>query len=61
MAEQLTRYELGIIQKMHDEQGYMCVDRKYLTQQLERIGLSGETSRFEVSQRVKELEGKLIN
>ena len=59
MAERLTRYELGMIQKMHDEQHYKCVDPEYLAQQLKRIDLPQEVSRFDLSQKVKELEREI--
>jgi len=59
MEERLTRYELGIIQKMHDEQNYRCVSQEYLTQQLKRIDLPPEVSRFQVAERVRELEKEL--
>lgn len=59
MEEKLSRYELGEIKRMHDEQHYKCVDPSYLAQQLERIGLPQKVSRFQVAGRVRELERKL--
>ena len=54
--EGLSRYDLGMIKKMHDEQHYTCVDQKYLAEQLEKIGLPSNVSRFEVAQKIKQLE-----
>ena len=59
MAERLTRYELGMIKRMYDEQHYKCVDKEYLAQQLNRIGLSLQVSRFELAEKVGELEIKI--
>ncbi len=55
MEERLTRYELGMIIRMHDEQNYRCVTQEYIAQQLKRIGLPPNASRFEVAQKVREL------
>ena len=52
----LTRYELGQISKMHDEAHYRCIDRKDLAKQLEMIGLPARTSRFDLAQRLREIE-----
>ena len=60
MAERLTRYELGMIVQMHDEQHYKCVDKEYLAQQLGRIDLPPNVSRFELAERVKELEREIL-
>ena len=60
VIEKLTRYEIGLIQQMHDEQQYRCVDQAYLTQQLNRIGLPEKVSRFELAQKVIELEKDII-
>ena len=54
--ERLTRYQLGEIERLHDTSHQMCVRPKYLHQQLERIGLPPRVSRFEVAQRVREIE-----
>jgi len=59
MEEKLSRYELGEIRRLHDEQHYKCVNPEYLAQQLARIDLPPEVSRFEVAQRISELERKL--
>jgi len=59
MEEKLSRYELGEIRRMHDEQYYKCVNPEYLAQQLERIGLPPKVSRFELSERIRELEREL--
>ena len=52
----LTRYELGQIHKMHDEVHYKCIDRKDLAKQLGIIGLPAITSRFDLAQRLREIE-----
>ena len=57
--ERLTRYDLGIIQKMHDEQHYTCADRKDLAEQLEKIGLPSNVSRFDLAQKIKQIEGEI--
>jgi hypothetical protein len=54
--KRLTRYKLGIIKEMHDRADYTSVDKDYLAQQLRRIGLPPKVSRFELAQRIKELE-----
>jgi len=59
MAERLTRYELGIIIQMHDQQHYKCVDQEYLAQQLRRMDLPPHVSRFELAEKVRELERKM--
>ena len=59
MEERLTRYQLGIIEKIHDEAHYNGVTQEYLAQQLERIGLPPRVSRFNLAQRIKELERQL--
>jgi len=59
MEERLSRYDLGEIKRMHDEQHYKCVDPKYLAQQLKRMGLPLNVSRFQVAERVRELEREL--
>lgn len=41
---------------MHDEQHYKCVDPEYLARQLKKIGLPSKVSRFELAERVRELE-----
>ena len=56
MTEKLSRYELGEIQKLHDEAHYRCVSPEYLANQLKKIDLSVHCSRFEVAMRVQELE-----
>ena len=61
MEERLSRYELGEIKRMHDERHYKCVDQKYLAQQLERIGLPPKVSRFQVAERVRELENPIAD
>ena len=59
MEEKLSRYELGEIQRMHDEQHYKCIDPKYLAQQLAQIGIPPKVSRFGLSERIRELEREL--
>ena len=59
MEEGLSRYDMGEIQRIHDEQHYRCVTPEYVAKQLARIGLPPEASRFEVAQRISELEKKL--
>ena len=54
----LSRYELGEIKKLHDEQHYRLVSPEYVDSQLRRIGLSRTASRFEVAERTKEIERK---
>tara|TARA_Y100000294_G_C8396898_1_gene273141 strand:+ start:174 stop:365 length:192 start_codon:yes stop_codon:yes gene_type:complete len=54
--ERLTRYDLGKIQKLHDTFNYNCASRTHLNQQLERIGLPPNASRFEVAMRKREIE-----
>jgi len=61
MKEKLSRYELGCIQQMHDTAHYTCVDRNYLAQQLTRMGLPPKVSRFDLAQRIIELERELVN
>ena len=61
MAEKLTRYEMGAIQKLHDNAHYMCVSRDYLTQQLARLNLPMHVSRFDLAQRIKEIEREQFN
>jgi len=56
MEEGLSRYELGVIKQLHDRQHYTCVSHDYLAQQLIRIGLPSDASRFEVAERAKEIE-----
>lgn len=60
MEEKLSRYELCEIKRLHDEQHYRCVTPKYVAQQLARIGLPSKVSRFEVAQKISELEKKLV-
>lgn len=55
----LSRYELGEIMRLHDEQHSKCVNPEYLTRQLKRIGLPPNVSRFEVAEKISELERKL--
>ncbi len=59
MEEKLSRYDLGEIERMHDEQHYKCVNPEHLAQQLRRIGLPPQVSRFELSERIRELKRKL--
>ncbi|MBI5804164.1 hypothetical protein HY450_02880 [Candidatus Pacearchaeota archaeon] len=59
MEERLLRYELGEIRRMHDEQHYKCVFKEYLSKQLKRMGLPTRVSRFELAEKVRELESKL--
>ncbi len=59
MEERLSRYELGEIKRMHDEQHYKCVDPEYLAQQLKRMGLPPKVSRFELAEKIRELESQL--
>lgn len=59
MSKPLSRYELGEIMRIHDEQHYRCVDKKYVTKQLEKIYLPPNASRFDVADKVRELERKL--
>lgn len=59
MVERLTRYELGMIQQMHDEQHYKCIDPKYLAQQLKRMGLPPKVSRFELAERIRKIEREI--
>jgi len=59
MADKLTRYELGMIKQMHDRQHYTCVDPKYLAEQLKRIDLPPRVSRFELAERVREIEQRV--
>ena len=54
----LSRYELGQIHEMHDQINYKCIDRKNLTEQLKIIGLPSRISRFDLAQRLKEIENK---
>jgi hypothetical protein len=54
--ERLTRYELGEIKRLHDKQRYRSISREYLASQLARIGLSSNASRFDVADKVGELE-----
>jgi len=56
MNETLTRYDLGEIRRLHDEAHYRQVTPDYVAKQLARIGLSKDVSRFEVAERVRELE-----
>ncbi len=56
MVERLTRYELGIIQQTHDRQHYTCASSEYVAKQLKRIDLPPEASRFEVAERIREIE-----
>ena len=60
MEEKLTRYQLGEIHQMHDTAHYKCVDPNYLAKQLARIGLPPNVSRFDLSQRIKEIEANFI-
>ncbi len=60
MEEKLSRYELGQIRQMHDRAHYTCVSPEYLAQQLERIDLPPKVSGFDLTQRIKQLENKLI-
>jgi hypothetical protein len=60
MEERLTRYELGAIMQMHDEQHYKCVNQEHLAEQLRRMGLPPRVSRFQVAERVRELEKGLL-
>lgn len=55
----LSRFELGEIQRTHDQKDYMCTPPEDLAKQLARIGLTPNASRFTVAQRVSELEWKL--
>ena len=52
----LSRYELGEIKRLHDEQHYRCASAEYVAQQLKRIGLPSNASRFEVAEKIRELE-----
>ncbi len=58
MEERLTRYELAEIKRMYNEQHYRCLDPKFLAQQLKRIDLPPNVSRFELAERVREIERK---
>lgn len=59
MEERLSRDDLGIIQKLHDEYHYRDVSTEYVDSQLKRIGLSLYVSRFGVAKRIKELEREI--
>lgn len=59
MAKSLSRYELGVIRKLHDETHYREASLDYLAYQLARIGLPANVSRFRVAQRIKELEREI--
>ena len=52
----LTRFELGQISQMHDRAHYTCVSPEYLAEQLEKIGLTPRVSRFDLAQKIKEIE-----
>lgn len=56
MEKRLTRYELGEIENMHDRAHYTCVDPEYLAKQLARLNLPPKISRFDLAQRIKEIE-----
>ena len=56
MVERLSRYELGEIQRLHDEQHYRCASPEYVADQLKRIGLPARCSRFQVAMRIEEIE-----
>lgn len=55
----ISRFELGMIYKMHDEKHYRCADSVYLAQQLNKIGLPSKVSRFELAERIKEIEREI--
>lgn len=55
-GERLTRYKLGIIRQMHDSAHYTWVSQEYLTEQLARVGLPSKVSRFQLAQRIEEIE-----
>ena len=57
--EYLSRFELAEIRRMHDEQGYKCINKEHLAEKLAQIGLPPHVSRFEVSERIKELERRI--
>jgi len=59
-VERLSRYDLGQIKKLHDEQDCRSVTREYVDYQLGRIGLRRDASRFEVAERIKELERRIV-
>ena len=56
MGERLTRYDLGDIKQTHDRAHYTCVSPDHLAQQLRRIGLPPNASRFEVAEKVRQIE-----
>ena len=56
MIERLSRYQLGQIKKLHDEAHYRNVTPEDVTRELARIGLHSPCSRFQVAERVRELE-----
>ncbi len=59
MQEKLTRYELGIINEMHDKAHYTCINQKYLAQRLNRLNLPLNVSRFNLAQHIKEIETRI--
>ena len=52
----LTRYELGQISQMHDEVDQKCINREELAKQLQIIGLPPKVSRYNLAQRLREIE-----
>ncbi|MBU2458801.1 MAG: hypothetical protein ABIJ58_03160 [Nanoarchaeota archaeon] len=61
MEEGLTRYELGMIRKVQDQAHYTCVSPDSLAQQMQRVCLLSNDSRFNLAQRIKQIEGELDN
>ena len=52
----LTKYELGQISQMHDEVNQKCINREELAEQLQIIGLPPKVSRYDLAQRLREIE-----
>lgn len=56
MEEGLTRYELGTIKQAHDRAHYTCITADELARQLRRIDLPYDASRFDVAERIRQIE-----
>ena len=50
---------MGVIQQMHDTMHYNCTTQKDLKKQLSRLGLQPPVSRYDVAQRIKEIESRM--
>ena len=59
MGERLTRYELGTIKQSHDRAHYTCIKADDLAHQLKKIGLPPDASRFEVAERIRQIENDM--